>query len=86
MRTTLTLDEDVASRLKQLMRKHKLTLKAAVNHALRRGLSAEAHQPPPAPFEVRPHACGAFLPGVDPWKLGQLADELEAGAAFTPRR
>ena len=38
MRTTLTLDEDVAATLGRVRKKRKLTLKGAVNEALRRGL------------------------------------------------
>lgn len=42
MRTTLTLDPDVSVELDSLRRKHGLSLKAAVNDALRRGLRAMA--------------------------------------------
>lgn len=38
MRTTLTLDNDVAITLERVRTKGKYTLKAAVNEALRRGL------------------------------------------------
>lgn len=38
MRTTLTLDPDVTSELESLRRQRGLSLKDAVNHALRRGL------------------------------------------------
>ncbi len=38
MRTTLTLDEDVVRRLAKLRASRRLTLKAAVNEVLRRGL------------------------------------------------
>ena len=38
MRTTLTLDDDVAAALEQLRRVRKTTLKELVNEALRRGL------------------------------------------------
>lgn len=86
MRTTLTLDADVAAQLKRLMRAQRMTLKAAVNAALRRGLAAAADGAPLAPFEVEAHACGGFLPGIDPGKLGQLADDLEAAAALPPPR
>jgi len=42
MRTTLTLDADVSAELEALRRKQGLTLKDAVNEALRRGLRAIA--------------------------------------------
>jgi Arc/MetJ family transcription regulator len=38
MRTTLTLDDDVAASLERLRRSQKLSLKQLVNEALRRGL------------------------------------------------
>jgi hypothetical protein len=75
MRTTLTLEPDVALKLKQRMAEKKLSLKAAVNQALRAGLKAEERAPHP-PFRVIPHDFG-FKPGIDLDKLGQLADELE---------
>lgn len=40
MRTTLTLEDDVAVALERLRERDGLTLKAAVNEALRRGLRA----------------------------------------------
>jgi hypothetical protein len=50
MRTTLTLDNDVSAELETLRRKRGLSLKDAVNDALRRGLRAmlEDDQPRPA--------------------------------------
>ena len=40
MRTTLTLDRDVAARLNQVARRRNVPLKAVVNEALRAGLAA----------------------------------------------
>jgi hypothetical protein len=75
MRTTLTLDPDVAQRLKSRMAEQKATLKQVVNEALRRGLAAE--QPRPGePFRVLPHSFG-LRPGIDVRRLNQLVDELE---------
>lgn len=75
MRTTLTLEPDVALKLKRRMAARKLTLKAAVNQALRAGLAVE-DSPARVPFRVAPHNFG-FAPGIDLDKLGQLADQLE---------
>jgi|KBSMisStaDraftv2_1062788.scaffolds.fasta_scaffold3816800_1 hypothetical protein len=47
MRTTLTLDADVSIELEALRRKRGLSLKAAVNDALRRGIRAMAEGPRP---------------------------------------
>lgn len=77
MRTTLTLDDDLAKRLKELARASGGSFKQVVNQVLRRGLSSgEGPSEPPEPFRVVPKACG-FKPGVDPLKLNQLYDDLE---------
>jgi len=38
MRTTLTIDDDIAATLERLRRSHRLSLKQLINEALRRGL------------------------------------------------
>ena len=45
MRTTLTLDDDVAVRLERNQAAHKVSFKEAVNDALRRGLSDSVAEP-----------------------------------------
>lgn len=47
MRTTLTLEDDVSAALDVLRRQQGLSLKDAVNNALRRGLGALAETDPP---------------------------------------
>jgi len=80
MRTTLSLDRDVAERLRLEMRRTGKGLKESVNEALRRWL-ALGGRPPRAPrFRVEPHAFG-FKPGIDLDRLNQLADELESEEA-----
>ncbi|MCF7837133.1 MAG: CopG family transcriptional regulator [Candidatus Marinimicrobia bacterium] len=46
MRTTLTLDHDVAVQIETLRRERKTTLKGAVNAALRQGLRVMAETQP----------------------------------------
>jgi hypothetical protein len=77
MRTTLTLDEDLGRRLKELARESGRSFKDVVNDVVRRGLST-GDKPVTglAPFRVVPKACG-FKPGIDPLKLNQTYDELE---------
>jgi hypothetical protein len=77
MRTTLTLEPDVAQRIRQQMRRTGKGLKAVVNEALRLGLGITEKPMPPPPFEVQAHAFG-FKPGIDLDRLNQLVDELEA--------
>ena len=74
MRTTLTIDPDVAQLLTQALDRAKKPLKQVVNDALRRGLSAPdlAQR---KPFKVVPFAMG-WDAGLDPTGFNQLIDEL----------
>ncbi len=80
MRTTLTLDPDVAERLAGEIRRTGKSLKATVNDALRVGLGLGGKRPRGPRFVVEPHPFG-LRPGVDPDRLNQLVDELEAEEA-----
>jgi hypothetical protein len=80
MRTTLTLEPDVAKRLELEMRRSGKSLKTTVNEALRLGLGLGGKPPRVPPFQVEPHAFG-FRPGVDLDRMNQLVDELEADEA-----
>jgi len=75
MRTTLTLDPDVARDLKKRVKAEKLTLKEVVNTALRVGLQ---HKVPKdeVPFKVEPFSLQLY-PGIDPDKINQFLDDLE---------
>lgn len=86
MRTTLTLDDDVARKLRELAHRRKVPFKEVVNAVLRRGLVAqETRAEPSRPFQVDAFR-SAFRPGVDPLKLNQLSDELEARRFAEPGR
>ena len=76
MRTTLTLEPDVAQKLKRRMAERKIPLKTAVNEALRVGLAktAEVRR---SKFKVEPFASGGFQPGIDRNKLNQLLDQMD---------
>jgi hypothetical protein len=78
MRTTLTLDPDVAEQLKRAVSEGKKSLKEVVNEALRVGLAHKPEATRPK-FVVEPHSF-QFKPGIDQTKLNQLCDELEAEA------
>lgn len=79
MRTTLTLDDDLAGLLKRRAQELGIPFKEAVNRTIRAGLGEAAgathHRAP----KTIPHSFG-FRPGIDLDKLGQLADEMEADA------
>jgi hypothetical protein len=74
MRTTLTLDDDLAERLAQIARESNLPFKTVVNETLRRGLAETAQYLPP--FEYQAHA-GNLLPGIDDRHLNELAWQLD---------
>jgi predicted DNA-binding ribbon-helix-helix protein len=77
MRTTLTLEDDLVRRLKELARSTNRSFREVVNDAIRMGLSLGGF--PPADqerFVVRARACG-FRTGVDSTKLNQIYDDLE---------
>ena len=79
MRTTLTIEDDLARTLRERARLLNLSFKQVVNDTLRRGISpAASHEPVPR-FEVRPIHSG-FVTGVDPLKLNQLNEQLESEA------
>ena len=80
MRTTLTLDDDLAGILEQRAREMGVSFKEVVNRTIRAGLGQSARRRRGPVPRVIPHSFG-FKPGVDLDKLNQLADELEADAA-----
>lgn len=73
MRTTLTLDEDVAQQVRLLMRQRDAGLKETVNDLIRRGLRSEhAEEPYDSPL-----FSSGVRPGYDLDKALQLVGELE---------
>mgnify|MGYP002654389147 FL=1 len=78
VRTTLTLDDDLAAELNRTARLSGRSFKEVVNAVIRQGLSAGA-QPAAAEhlqFVVQPQSCG-LQPGIDPLRLNQLLDQLD---------
>lgn len=69
MRTTLTIDDDLAAALKEQARRADKPLKQVVTDTLRRSLSPVLAEADPD-YEVRPHDSG-FRPGVSSsWRQG----------------
>lgn len=75
MRTTLTLDDDVADMLRRVVKQRGVSFKEAVNSALRSGLSA-GEQPRARPYRITPRSLGV-RPGVDLDRANRLAADLE---------
>jgi len=77
MRTTLTLDDDVAKQLREKSRRSGDSWKAVVNETLRKGLrGGDKPAAAPARFVVKAKA-GSFRPGVDILHLNRFYAELE---------
>lgn len=74
MRTTLTLDEDVAAQLKEVSQKSGKPFKQVVNEALRSGLDAQSVKP--KQFRVQARAMG-LRPGLSLDNIGELLEHIE---------
>jgi plasmid stability protein len=74
MRTTLTLDDDVAAKLKSAARRSGRSFRDIVNDTLRRGLATRRPATPPPPFRVVTRDLGELRPGLS---LDSVADLLE---------
>ena len=79
MRTTLTIDDDVAAELERLRRDRNMGWKALINDALRRGLREMAEPPRKRkPFRTKTFDCGRLLIDTvdNVWEvLGQIEGE-----------
>jgi hypothetical protein len=73
MRTTVTLDADVAARLKETARARGVSFKEALNSAVRAGLAAGRGA---QPYHTPSRALG-LRPGLDLDKALHLADSIE---------
>jgi hypothetical protein len=76
MRTTLTIDDDVAAALREAAHQGRRPFKKVVNEALRAGLArreARARRR----YRVKPSSLGGVVPGVNLDKALALADALE---------
>ena len=74
MRTTLTLDPDVARLLEEERHRRRAPFKQIVNEAIRRGLTQGRHGRGPRYSAPVFHA--ELLPGVDPAGFNRLSDEI----------
>jgi len=74
VRTTLTLDDDVAAKLKSQARRSGRPFRAVVNETLRRGLVTPSRGKGRTPFKVQARDLGRLRPGLN---LDNIADLLE---------
>jgi hypothetical protein len=83
MRTTLTLDDDVARLVEDTIHREHRSMKQVVNDALRKALAPRV--PRQEPYRLVPHE-SAVRPGFDPAGFNRLTDELEDGAIMNKVR
>lgn len=74
MRTTLTLDPEVARLVEDAVHRERRPMKQVVNDALRRALAPTRVRD--EPYHVTPHE-SAVRPGFDLAGFNRLADEME---------
>ncbi|QQS45498.1 MAG: CopG family transcriptional regulator [Acidobacteriota bacterium] len=77
MRTTLTLDEDVAARLAEMQKRTGMSFKEIVNQTLRQGLERQqASLKKITGFKVKARPLGQ-VPGLQYSNIGELLEQLE---------
>jgi Arc/MetJ family transcription regulator len=80
MRTTITLDEDVAEKLQAEMRRRRSnSFKETLNDVLRRGLLARRELGAAEPFKVRPRRLGSRS-GLNYDDIGGLLEQVEGAS------
>jgi hypothetical protein len=77
MRTTLTLDDDVAAKLRAEARRRGRPFREVVNEALRRGLAARTGPAAREPFCVEPRDLGNLRPGLSLDNVADLIEQVE---------
>jgi hypothetical protein len=84
MRTTLTLDPDVARLLEEEAHRQRKPFKHVVDEAIRKGLAPKGRRTV-RPYRVRPHKT-TLRPGIDAHAFNRLADEFEEEASVLKLR
>jgi len=83
MRTTLTLDADVARLIDEAVHRERRPMKQVVNDALRRALAPVDEAP--EPYVLVPHEA-ELAPGLDLAGFNRLVDEMEDDAIIERAR
>jgi hypothetical protein len=77
MRTTLTLDDDVAAKLKAESRRAGRPFREIVNDTLRRGLASRRATAQRQPFKIVPRDLGNLKPGLSLDNVWELIEQVE---------
>ena len=77
MRTTSTIDDDIARQLREIVHRSGKPFKNMVNEALRAGIENNRIADVSGPYRLEPVAMGEVMGPYDLDKALQLADRLE---------
>jgi hypothetical protein len=77
MRTTLTLEDDVAAKLKAEARRSGRPFREIVNDTLRRGLAARRSSARSQAFKVHVRDLGDLKPGLSLDNVAELLEQVE---------
>ena len=77
VRTTLTLDDDVAAKLRSEARESGRSFRDVVNEAIRRGFMTRRQAEAAEPFRVKARDLGELRPGLSLDNVAELLDRLE---------
>ena len=77
MRTTLTIDDDIARQLKEIVHRSGRPFKTVVNEALRAGIENNRVADVRKPYRLEPVAMGEVTGSFNLDKALELADHLE---------
>jgi hypothetical protein len=77
MRTTLTLDDDVAAKLKAESRRADRPFREIVNETLRRGLASRRVAARRQAFKVGARDLGSLKPGLSLDNIAELIEQVE---------
>jgi len=80
MRTTLTLDEDVAQKARAVVARTHQSFKQVINEALRVGLESAAQPPACRPYRTKPRRLG-LRPGCSLDNIQELLAQVEGEQA-----
>jgi hypothetical protein len=81
VRTTLTLDDDLAAKLQSLSRRSGRAFREVVNDVLRRGLARLPATSAREPFRVTARDLGARRPGLSLDNVAELIEHVEGPLA-----
>ncbi|MDW6023749.1 hypothetical protein SAZ10_18535 [Mesorhizobium sp. BAC0120] len=77
MRTTLTLDDDVAAKLKAESHRSGRSFRDVVNETLRHGLAGKRSTATRGPFKIKVRDLGELKPGISLDNVAELIEQIE---------